>query len=87
MNNVGTYLTKPTTEYTAEEYATIMATNLESTYNLSQLAHPLLKASGYGSIVLVSSVTGVVACDVGSLYSITKGINQTTPRSYETIIR
>ncbi|KAL2898877.1 hypothetical protein RDABS01_023959 [Bienertia sinuspersici] len=77
VNNVGTYLRKPTTEFTAQEYATIMGTNLESTYHINQLAHPLLKASGCGNIVLISSIGGVVAVDVGSLSSKTKGaINQ-----------
>ncbi|KAK9940608.1 hypothetical protein M0R45_017260 [Rubus argutus] len=46
INNVGTYIAKPTTEYTAADYSFLMGTNLESTYNMCQLAHPLLKASG-----------------------------------------
>ena len=43
--------------------AFLMATNLESAYHLCQLAHPLLRAAGGsgGSVVLVSSVCGVVA--------------------------
>ncbi|KAL8162679.1 hypothetical protein V2J09_014168 [Rumex salicifolius] len=41
----------PTIEYSAEEFATIVTTNFESTYHLSQLAHPLLKSSGSGTIV------------------------------------
>ena len=75
MNNVGTAIIKPTEKVTAEDYAIVMSTNLESTYHLSQLAHPLLKASGFGSIIFMSSVAGVVAVNVGSLYSTTKGIN------------
>lgn len=50
-----------------------MATNLESAFHLSQLAHPLLKASGSGSIVLMSSAAGVVHINVGSIYGATKG--------------
>ncbi|KAK3409944.1 hypothetical protein EUGRSUZ_J02011 [Eucalyptus grandis] len=43
------------------------------------LAHPLLKASGAGSIVFLSSVCGVVSINVGSIYSATKGaMNQLT---------
>ncbi|XP_040362690.1 tropinone reductase homolog At1g07440 isoform X2 [Rosa chinensis] len=78
INNVGTCIGKPTTEYTAEDYSFIMSTNLESTYNMCQLAHPLLKASGAGNIILLSSVCGVVSIgEVGSLYGATKGaINQ-----------
>ncbi|KNA03263.1 hypothetical protein SOVF_210880 [Spinacia oleracea] len=73
VNNVGTYIKKPTTEYTGEDYASVMGTNLESTYNLCQLGHPLLKASGFGSIIFMSSISGVVAVDVGSLYGVSKG--------------
>jgi Tropinone reductase 1 len=79
VNNVGTYIKKPTTEFTAEEYSMIMATNLESCYHISQLAHPLLKASGSGRIVFISSVAGLLNAYAGSLYSATKGaINQLT---------
>ncbi|RLN17667.1 hypothetical protein C2845_PM02G30460 [Panicum miliaceum] len=73
VNNVGPNFTKPTTEYSADEYSFIMATNLESSYHLCQLAHPLLKASGLGSIVLISSVSGVVGVSSGSIYAMTKG--------------
>ncbi|PVH33679.1 hypothetical protein PAHAL_8G043800 [Panicum hallii] len=59
--------------YTAEDYSFLMATNLESAYHLCQLAHPLLRASGSGSVVLVSSVCGVVAVRTGSVYAMTKG--------------
>ncbi|KAK9071053.1 hypothetical protein SSX86_009621 [Deinandra increscens subsp. villosa] len=73
INNVGTAFRKPTIEYTAEEYSLLMATNLESSYHMSQLAHPLLKASGVGSIVFISSVAGLVHAYVGSIYSAAKG--------------
>nr|XP_023918939.1 senescence-associated protein 13-like [Quercus suber]POF02306.1 isoform 2 of senescence-associated protein 13 [Quercus suber] len=51
--NVGTNIWKLTVDYTAEEFSTVMTTNLESAYHLCQLAHPLLKASGVGSIVCI----------------------------------
>ncbi|XP_047090128.1 tropinone reductase homolog At5g06060-like isoform X1 [Lolium rigidum] len=73
VNNAGTCIGKPTLEYTAEEYSFLMATNLESAYNLCQLSHPLLKASGAGSIVFISSVSGVVAEASSSIYGMTKG--------------
>ncbi|CAL0334848.1 unnamed protein product [Lupinus luteus] len=79
VNNVGTNRRKPTIEYTAEEYSTVMTTNLDSTYHLCQLAYSLLKASGNGSIVFISSVAGVTHVGSGSIYSITKAaINQLT---------
>ncbi|KAF5202031.1 Tropinone reductase, partial [Thalictrum thalictroides] len=79
VNNVGTNIRKPTVEYSSQEFSTLMATNLESTYHLCQLAHPLLKASGVGSIVFISSVAGVVAIGSGTVYAASKGaINQIT---------
>lgn len=50
-----------------------MATNLESSYHLCQLAHPLLKASGNSSVVFISSVAGLVHLFSGSIYGATKG--------------
>ncbi|XP_031484856.1 tropinone reductase homolog At5g06060 isoform X1 [Nymphaea colorata] len=72
VNNVGTNIRKPTVEYTADDYSFLMSTNLESAYHLCQLAHSLLKRSGNGSIVLVSSVAGVVALNSGSIYAASK---------------
>ncbi|THG05097.1 hypothetical protein TEA_012903 [Camellia sinensis var. sinensis] len=57
----------------------LMATNLESAFHLCQLAYPLLKASGVGSIVFISSVTGLVHTGSGSIYGASKGaMNQLT---------
>ena len=57
-----------------------MAINFESVYHLSQLAHPLLKASGAGSIVFISSVAGVVSVKYLSAYAVTKGISLHDPQ-------
>ena len=50
-----------------------MSTNLESTYHLCQIAHPLLKGSGAGSIVFISSVAGLVCIGSGTIYAASKG--------------
>ncbi|XP_031253967.1 tropinone reductase homolog At5g06060-like [Pistacia vera] len=79
INNVGTNIRKPMVEFTAEEFSTLMATNFESVFNLSQLAYPLLKASGAGSVVFTSSVSGFVSLKNMSVQGSTKGaINQLT---------
>ncbi|CAK8566583.1 unnamed protein product [Lathyrus sativus] len=79
VNNVGTNFRKPTVEYTAEEYSELMTVNLDSAFHLSQLAYPLLKESGNGSIVFISSVAGVVSLGTGSIYAASKAaINQFT---------
>ncbi|PKI39532.1 hypothetical protein CRG98_040002 [Punica granatum] len=62
-----------------EDYSKIMATNLDSAYHLCQLAYPLLKASGSGSIVFISSVAGLLSIGTGYIYAATKAaVNQIT---------
>ncbi|XP_062169376.1 tropinone reductase homolog At5g06060-like [Alnus glutinosa] len=79
INNVGTYVPKPILEVTAQDFSFIMNTNFESAYHLSQLAHPLLKGSGAGSIVLISSIGGLLSIGGSSVYGASKGaINQLT---------
>ncbi|XP_020224745.1 tropinone reductase homolog [Cajanus cajan] len=79
INNVGTTTPKSLIDYTAEDVKKIMGTNFESSYHLCQLAHPLLKASGNGSIVFISSIAGVKAFPHSSVYSSSKGaMNQFT---------
>lgn len=74
INNVGTTVRKATVEYEEKDLSSMMAINFDSAYHLSQLAHPLLKASGTASIVFMSSAAGVVSVTgVGSIYGATKG--------------
>ncbi|XP_058097922.1 tropinone reductase homolog At5g06060-like isoform X2 [Magnolia sinica] len=79
ISNAAAFIFKPTLEITAEEFSFVMATNLESAYHLSQLAHPLLKASGQGNIVFISSTAGLVGSCAGTVYAASKGaLNQLT---------
>jgi Tropinone reductase 1 len=77
-------LFKPAAEYTAEEYARLMATNLESCFHLSHLAHPLLRnaaavAGGGASVVHISSIASVIGYPWEALYSTSKGTRQHHP--------
>ncbi|RSK50828.1 SDR family oxidoreductase [Hymenobacter rigui] len=72
VNNVGTNIRKPTTSYAPEEYQQLLATNLESAWELSRGVQPLLAASGAGSIVNISSVAGLTHVRTGSIYGMTK---------------
>ena len=78
MNNAAQAMAKPAVECTAEDYSGLMATNLESCFHLSQLAHPLLLnsaiASG-GSIVHISSIASYLGFPGVVLYSMAKGTN------------
>ncbi|XP_057508161.1 tropinone reductase homolog At5g06060-like isoform X1 [Actinidia eriantha] len=79
INNVGINIRKPMVDFTAEEFATLFATNFESVFHMSQLSHPLLKASGAGSVVFTSSVSSFVSLKSMSVHGATKGaINQLT---------
>ncbi|KQK11359.1 tropinone reductase homolog At5g06060 [Brachypodium distachyon] len=80
VNNAGQTFFSPATAASPEDYARLMATNLESAFHLCQLAHPLLVQSpDGGSVVNVSSIGGVIAYPLLAVYSATKGgMNQLT---------
>ncbi|KAI9152813.1 hypothetical protein LWI28_001591 [Acer negundo] len=79
VNNVGQPISKETVDTNAEDISTVMSTNFGSGYHLCQLSHPLLKASGNGSIVFISSVAGIVSLPLLSIYAASKGaVNQVT---------
>ncbi|RCV39349.1 hypothetical protein SETIT_8G216500v2 [Setaria italica] len=85
VNNAGQCTFKNATECTSDDYARLMATNLESCYHLSQLAHPLLLASGSGgSVVHISSVAGFIGLPALTIYSMTKGAMNQLTRSLAT---
>ncbi|KAL6133774.1 hypothetical protein ACLB2K_066008 [Fragaria x ananassa] len=58
VNNAAIVTLRGTTDYSLEDFSSMMSSNVESPYHLCQLAHPLLKASGNGSIIFVSSIAG-----------------------------
>lgn len=72
---MGTNVWKQTVDFTEEDFSFLVNTNLESAFHISQLAHPLLKASEYASIIFISSIAGVVSINVGSIYAAAKGRN------------
>ncbi|XP_066381206.1 tropinone reductase homolog At2g29150-like, partial [Miscanthus floridulus] len=87
VNNAALLIIKPPVEYTAEDYSRIMATNLESCFHLSQLAHLLLRnasVAGGGSVVHISSIASFLAFPQETLYSVTKGGPNQLTRSLAT---
>lgn len=72
VNNVGTNIRKKTPDYSLQEVDFLMNTNLQSAFGLCQLAYPLLKASGAGNIVNISSVAGITHVRTGAVYGMTK---------------
>ncbi|KAK4478550.1 hypothetical protein RD792_014034 [Penstemon davidsonii] len=79
VNNAAINVMKRACDYTSEDYSKIMGTNLESPYHICQLAHPLLKASGLGNVIFISSMAGGTALPALSVYSASKAaLNQLT---------
>ena len=64
---------KDMVNYTAEDFSSVMALNFDSAFHLSQLAHPMLKASGASSIIFISSVSSCLAINIGAVYGAAKG--------------
>lgn len=79
VNNVGFNVRKRTTDFTSEDYGRLMRTNLEASFEMCKLFHPMLKASGDGRIVFNSSVAGLTSIQTGAVYAMSKGaMNQLT---------
>lgn len=64
---------KPVSDYTAEDISKLTSINFESAYNISVLAHPLLKASANASVVFISSVAGILPVSFAAIYGANKG--------------
>lgn len=79
VNNVGTNIRKKFVEYSDAEIQQLFETNLFSMMDLTRLCHPMLKKSGFASVVNVASVAGMQDVQSGTPYGITKaGIIQFT---------
>ncbi len=72
VNNVGTNLRKKAIEYTSEDFKLIFQTNVNSSFELCTKLYPLLKASGNGSVINVSSVAGMGHMKTGVIYGMSK---------------
>lgn len=72
VNNVATNIRKPMVAYSAEEYRHIMATNMDSAFDLCLRSHGPLKASGAGAVINVLSVAGLTHLRTGAPYGMTK---------------
>ena len=58
VNNAATYVAKPFTELTADEWAALQRTNVDAFFHLAQRALPQLERTG-GNVVAVGSVSGL----------------------------
>lgn len=72
VNNAGTNIRKKATDYEFEEYVRVRETNMDSVFEISRLAHPLLKQSGDASVINVVSVAAFRHLGTGVPYAMTK---------------
>ena len=73
INNAAYQISKPLMETEVDEWDAVMASNLRSVFLGVKLAHPLLKASGHGAVVNVSSVHAIQTSVNISAYAASKG--------------
>lgn len=62
----------PTTEQTLESFEKVLSVHLSGTFLCTREAHPLLKASGAGAVVNVSSIAGVTGLPRRNAYGAAK---------------
>lgn len=73
INNAAVQVAKPLVETSVEEWDHVMANNLRPAFLLSKLSYPLLKGSGGGAVVIVSSVHAVATSANIAAYAASKG--------------
>jgi len=84
VNNAGIFITKPFTEYTAQDFERLSGTNLRGYINITQLAVKQMQLQGTGgSVICVSSamVEHPIAGINASLSMVTKGGLEAITRS------
>jgi NAD(P)-dependent dehydrogenase (short-subunit alcohol dehydrogenase family) len=72
VSNAGIHFARGIDEYTDDDIERIVSVNLKGTLHVVRAALPHLRATR-GSIVSVSSMTGLVGQDRGAVYVATKG--------------
>jgi len=72
LNNAGIRCRKAFGSYTREDFARVVAVNLESAFFASQAVLPAMRAQGGGRIIHVASQMGSVAAEENALYGLTK---------------
>lgn len=73
INNAGIALTKDLEATTLDEWRQVMAVNLDGTFLGTKAAITMMKESGGGAIVNLSSIAGIVGAPMLAAYSAAKG--------------
>lgn len=73
VNNAGIFLLKHIDETTVEEWDRVMAINARGVFLGTKLAIPLMRATGGGSVVNISSASGITGSPFEGAYTASKG--------------
>ncbi|HTT88112.1 MAG TPA: SDR family oxidoreductase [Acidimicrobiales bacterium] len=75
INNAGIYISKPFTDYTAQDYATVVGVNLTGFFTLTQRAIEEMLKRGHGHVVNISATVAdyAIASAPSVLTALTKG--------------
>ncbi|WP_439816274.1 SDR family NAD(P)-dependent oxidoreductase [Zavarzinia sp. CC-PAN008] len=73
VNNAGINIRKPPEDYSLAEWHAVMDVNLTSAFLCSRGAHPLMKRSGGGKIIMIGSMTSLLGAPWASTYGASKG--------------
>ncbi|MHB8754699.1 MAG: SDR family NAD(P)-dependent oxidoreductase [Candidatus Acidiferrales bacterium] len=72
VNNAGMFFAADFADLTEEQWDAILATNLKAQFLCAQAATPLLKKSGHGRIVNISSLGGILPWPKFTAYCVSK---------------
>lgn len=79
INNAGTAVFKPIAETSFDEWSRVLAVNLSGPFLMTQVAQPHLIATGGGSVVNITSISGLRASTLRVAYGVSKaGLAQLT---------
>ncbi len=72
INNAGINIVKPFDDFTDEDYEKLMSVNVKAPFKINQIVARKMRDKGYGRIVNVSSIYGVVSRQHRLLYTMSK---------------
>lgn len=72
INNAGINIRKPITDFTLEEWRSVLDTNLTSVFLLCRAFVPMMKGHGYGRIINMTSMMSHVSLPGRTAYSASK---------------
>jgi 2-dehydro-3-deoxy-D-gluconate 5-dehydrogenase len=73
VNNAGTNIRKQPQDYTAEEWKSVLDTNLTSAFLCSQAAYPAMLKAGGGKIINIGSMLSIFGARFAGPYGASKG--------------